>query len=74
MSRLFSSAPGTGVTNDINHDLLMALINNMSEGVLAIDEQAKVVLSNSVALSILDTNILSGKFLKDAFRLINKKG
>jgi signal transduction histidine kinase len=40
----------------LDHERLTSLVNSMADGVLAIDKNMKVVLSNGAALNILDVN------------------
>src|SRR5476649_120093 len=58
----------------LDHERLNALINNMSEAVLAMDKDSVITLSNSVALDLLDANRLTGKKLGDVVHLIDKAG
>lgn len=39
------------------HERLIALINSMTEAVLAVDESGKITIYNAAALDLLDTNI-----------------
>jgi PAS domain S-box-containing protein len=53
----------------LEHERLTSLINSMADGVIAVDEYAKVVIYNAAALNILDLNSSMngqslGKFLK----------
>src|SRR3954465_9499322 len=41
---------------EVEHEMLVSLINSMVDGVVAVDERAKVVLYNGAALNILDSN------------------
>jgi len=56
------------------HAQLLALINNMTDGFIAIDQTGKITLSNSVALSLLDTNVLEGTHLLNVIDIIDKNG
>ncbi len=61
------------VTSSIEHERLTSLINSMADGVIAIDENAKVVLYNGAALNILDLNSsMTGKSLGDVLKLVDK--
>jgi signal transduction histidine kinase len=40
----------------LEHERLTSLIGSMADGVIAVDDQIKVVLYNGAALSILDVN------------------
>lgn len=57
-----------------DHERLLALINNMADGVVAVDKNELIVLNNGVALGLLDTNNLTGRRLDDALHLIDDKG
>jgi signal transduction histidine kinase len=58
----------------IDHNRLISLINSLSDGFLAVGEDGKIELSNGVALSLLDTNSLSGKSITQAMPLLTKDG
>src|SRR5688572_5031020 len=48
----------------LDHERLTSLVNSMADGVLAVDEDMNIVLSNGAALNILDVNSsLRGKKL-----------
>ncbi|HSH55715.1 MAG TPA: ATP-binding protein [Candidatus Limnocylindrales bacterium] len=52
------------VEAELEHQRLTSLINSMVDGVIAVDEHAKVALYNGAALNILDSNqSISGKTL-----------
>jgi two-component system phosphate regulon sensor histidine kinase PhoR len=52
---------------------LTSLINNMADGVIAVDEQIKIVLFNGAALNILDRNNLKiGDSLREILKPIDK--
>lgn len=57
-----------------SHEQLLALINNMSDGFVSLDNLGTITLSNSVALSTLDTNALTGRKLSEAIDIIDKNG
>jgi two-component system phosphate regulon sensor histidine kinase PhoR len=58
----------------IDHERLTSLVNSMADGVLAVDEHMKVVLSNGAALNILDVNnTLKGRSLREVIHLQDKK-
>ncbi len=40
----------------LEHERLTSLVNSMADGVLAVDQDMKIVLSNGAALNILDVN------------------
>ncbi len=59
---------------ELEHERLTSLINSMADGVIAIDENAKIVLYNGAALNILDLNSsMHGKSLGSVVRLIDKE-
>ncbi len=69
--------PKTPVSADKNAELererLNSLINSMGDGVLAIDESFKIVVTNGAALNILDVNsTLSGKNISSVLHLLDK--
>ena len=68
-SRLFQQAQ-----NQLDHGRLMTLINSLTDAFLAVNEQGKIELSNSVALSLLDTNALEGKSIGDAMPVLDAQG
>lgn len=61
-------------STQLDHNRLIALINSLSDGFLAVDETGKIELSNGVALSLLDTNALYGKNLSKAMPLLKADG
>ncbi len=57
----------------LERERLTSLINSMADGVLAIDETGKIVISNGAALNILDINsTLSGRSLNKVLKLVDK--
>jgi PAS domain S-box-containing protein len=57
----------------LEHERLTSLINSMADGVLAVDKEMHVVLSNGAALNILDVNSsLRGRKLHEVLRLQDK--
>lgn len=58
----------------VEHQRLLALVNSMTDGFLAVNENTEIVLSNSTAYSLLDSNTLEGKVLPMVLRLIDKRG
>ncbi|CAN5613135.1 hypothetical protein BH23PAT2_BH23PAT2_01620 [soil metagenome] len=58
---------------ELERERLTSLINSMGDGVIAIDERGKVVITNGAALNILNSNAsLSGKSIEKALHLIDK--
>ena len=59
--------------DSLERERLVSLINSMADGVIAIDENFKIVMSNGAALNILDINSsLSGRPIDDVLHLIDK--
>lgn len=57
----------------LERERLTSLINSMADGVLAIDEKGKIVVTNGAALNILDVNsTLSGKQISNILKLTDK--
>lgn len=57
----------------LERERLTSLVNSMADGVLAIDEKKKIVVSNGAALNILDVNTtLEGKSLSSVLKLVDK--
>jgi PAS domain S-box-containing protein len=63
---------GTPV-NKLDHERLLALVNSMTDGVLALDRKGLVVMSNGVALDILNTNTITGKHVDEVLKLVDRK-
>ncbi len=58
---------------NLERERLISLINSMADGVIAIDENAKIVLYNGAALNILDVNSsMTGKYLRNVLSVIDK--
>lgn len=67
------SAPTPNLS--VEHLRLTSLINSMADGVMAIDEQAKIVLYNAAALNILDINTTMQQMpLRDVLKVFGKDG
>lgn len=67
------SAPN--INTNISDQRLHSLINNMSDGVIAIDDSLNVDIYNASALNLLDLNIIKNKEnIIKIFKPINKKG
>lgn len=60
--------------SQLDHSRLLSLINSLSDGFLAVDGQGVIELSNSVALSLLDTNALDGKNVAQAMPVVDAQG
>lgn len=62
-----------GPDAELERERLTSLINSMADGVMAIDEKTKIVLSNGAALNILDINsTLAGKSLHRVLKVVDK--
>lgn len=58
---------------NLERQRLSSLINSMGDGVIAIDEQQKIVTYNGAALNILDRNeSMRGQYLSNVLKLIDK--
>lgn len=58
---------------DLEHQRLTSLINSMADGVLALDERGKILMTNGAALNILDVNSsLIGKSIKEILKVTDK--
>ena len=59
----------------VEHERLQSLIGSMADGVIAVDDDIKVVLYNGAALNILDTNgSIKNRTLKRLLQLYDKNG
>lgn len=59
----------------LDHQRLLSLVNSMADGVIAVDNSMKIVLSNGSALNILDVNnSLKGRQLGEVVRPFDKNG
>ena len=57
---------------EFEHSRLVALINSMSDSVIATDELGKIINYNAAALDLLDTNAtLTGQFISDNLKLMD---
>lgn len=74
MRRGGSHRPIEKNASEIDNQFLFALINNLSDAVLAADEAMNVVVSNGAALSMLNCNELKNQPLNKALPLIDKSG
>jgi signal transduction histidine kinase len=60
---------------EYEHGRLVALINSMSDAVIATDEDGKILTYNAAALDLLNTNMtLSDMPVNDVMKLIDTKG
>jgi two-component system phosphate regulon sensor histidine kinase PhoR len=59
----------------LERERLNSLINSMGDGVIAVDEHLKIVISNGAALNILDSNTtLTGQKIDDMLHLLDASG
>src|SRR5689334_13389871 len=74
MKLMSSSVPQPAAHNaELERERLTSLINSMADGVIAIDGDTKVVITNGAALNILDVNsTLAGKTIQSVFKVIDK--
>lgn len=57
---------------ELERERLISLINSMADGVIATDEDAKIVLYNGAAMNILDVNVsLQNKYLDEVVKIID---
>lgn len=73
MSIGFKKASG-GKDTVLDQQRLLALVNSMTDGFLALNESAEIQLCNSSALNMLDVNTLQGVNLSQILHLIDKRG
>lgn len=60
-------------TEHFEHERLISLVNNMTDAVIAVNEEVKVVLCNAAALGVLDLNNINvGIPLADIFKPVDK--
>lgn len=72
MSKVTAAAPQTAA---LEHERLTSLIGSMADGVIAVDDQIKVVLYNGAALNILDVNSsMKGRSLGRILQPYDKNG
>lgn len=58
---------------ELERERLISLINSMADGVIATDEDTKIVLSNGAALNILDVNnTMNGRNIGSVLKLTDK--
>ena len=58
---------------NIEYERLNSLINSMGDGVIAVDEQQKIVMYNGAALNILDRNAsMTGQYLSSVLNIVDK--
>jgi two-component system, OmpR family, phosphate regulon sensor histidine kinase PhoR len=58
---------------NLEHEQLRALINSMADGVIATDDEGKIMLYNGAALNILDSNVeLYGTYIGNFLKLLDE--
>lgn len=58
---------------ELERERLTSLINSMADGVIAVDKNGKIVVTNGAALNILDSNAqLTGSYIYDVLNLVGK--
>lgn len=68
-------APQPGSPASVEHERLVSLVSSMADGVIAVDEHIKIVLTNGAALNILDSNAtLKGMSLSKVLTLFEPSG
>ena len=76
LEKLRRSKKNSGATAraaNLEHERLTSLINSMADGVIAVDQDANIVLYNGAALDVLDLNTsMQGKPLADVFHPLDK--
>lgn len=66
---------GIDSADKLDHQRLLSLVNSMADGVIAVDHNMTIVLSNGSALNILDVNSsLKGRQLAEVVRPFDKNG
>lgn len=62
------------VKAEFEHSRLLALINSMSDGVIATDQDGRIINYNAAALDIIDTNeTLTGKLISDFLKTFDQQ-
>ncbi len=68
------SHPKVDATTDMDHQLLLALVNSLTDGVVAVDANLNILMANGAALALLDKNELKGRPIADVLVLIDRTG
>ncbi|MBX4199598.1 PAS domain-containing sensor histidine kinase [Candidatus Saccharibacteria bacterium] len=66
--------PKESAGSNIDHQRLLALVNHLTDAVLALDSNLSIILANGAALNLLDKNELKNLPLNKAVELIDKTG
>lgn len=74
MANLKQHSNHTDIQNaDLERERLVSLVNSMADGVIAVDQDFKIAMTNGAALNILDINsTATGKSLDSVLNLIDK--
>jgi PAS domain S-box-containing protein len=68
-------APKAGdYTLSYDHQRLLTLINNLSDGILALDASMNVVLANGAALNVLNVNAVKDRPITELMKLVDNSG
>lgn len=55
-------------------DRVVACLNSLNEGLLVVDDEGRIELANSMAMSLLNRNRLAGQPLNQAMPLVDSTG
>lgn len=70
---LMANNTTAAISEQLEHERLVSLINSMMDGVIAVDNKARIALYNGAALNILDSNrSIEGRSLGDVCKLLDK--
>lgn len=59
--------------SELQHERLRTLINNLTDAIIALDTNGRIMLYNAATLSLLDTNTsIDNQYIDDVFELRNK--
>jgi PAS domain S-box-containing protein len=68
-------APKAGdYTLSYDHQRLLTLINNLSDGIMALDASMNVVLANGAALNVLNVNAVKDHPITELMKLVDNSG
>ena len=71
---LMSTAKSTA-SAELEHERLSSLINSMADGVIALSQEAKIVIYNGAALNILDVNsTINGLPIEKVLHIVDTNG
>lgn len=66
--------PKESAGSNIDHQRLLALVNHLTDAVLALDANLTIIMANGAALNLLDKNELKNLPLSKAIELVDKTG